>query len=153
MDAEPDERGLYAARLDLLFRGGDPDGEDRYSLREVARVVNERAGERVLSPSYLSLLRRGMRTDPSLAVTKSIADFFGVSTDYFLDETPAEASGAALRLARAVEDERIAAIALRSAGLSERSLNAILQMVESARTLEQIPDEDGTPRPDVHHPS
>lgn len=154
MDEEPD-RGLIAARLDLLFRGGQPQGRDRHSLREVANAINEKAGEAIVSPSYLSLLRRGLRTDPSYAVIAAIADFFGVPVDYFLKETAAEPepAGPETDLAKAIRDSRIAAIALRSDGLSERSLRAILEMVESARALEQIPDEGDTPHPDTHYPS
>lgn len=138
MDAEPDRQDI-AARLDRLFRGENPQGRDEYSLREVAGAINLKAGETVVSPSYLSLLRRGLRTDPSYAKLAAIADFFGVSVEYFLKDEPDPG------LAKAVQDSRVATIALRSAGLSERSLKAILEMVESARAMEQVTDEGDTP--------
>lgn len=150
MDEEPVRQKIIATRLDALFRGRQPRGRDEFSLRKVANAVNAKAGEAIVSPSYLSLLRRGLRDDPSYAKLAAIADFFGVSPDYFLAEPPAEPGP---DLARAIEDSQIRTIALRSAGLSERSLRAILEMVETARAIEQLPDNSGTPRPDVHYPS
>lgn len=152
---DPDRRNLIAARLDALFRGSEPRGRDEYSLRKVARAINDKAGEAVVSPSYLSLLRRGLRADPSYAKLAAVADYFGVSVDYFLQDSDTEAAGdpPGPGLARALQDSRIAAIALRSDGLSEESLNVILQVVENARKAEQVPDEGDTPRPDVHYPS
>lgn len=157
MDTDPDRRSIIAARLDALFRGSAPGGRDEYSLRQVAKAVNEKAGEPLVSPSYLSLLRRGLRTDPSYAKLAALADFFGVSPGYFLEDAGEPGTSPAPvpdpGLAKAIEDNRIATIALRSSGLSERSLKAILEMVESARAMEQIPDEGDTPRPDVHYRS
>jgi transcriptional regulator with XRE-family HTH domain len=154
---DPDRRNLIASRLDALFRGSEPRGRDEYSLRKVARAINEKAGEAVVSPSYLSLLRRGLRADPSYAKLAAVADFFGVPADYFLkdadtdtaEEPPAPDPG----LARALQDSRIAAIALRSDGLSEESLKVILQVIENARKAEQVLEERDTSRPDVQYPS
>ena len=153
MDEEPGRGKMIAARLDLLFRTRHPKGRGEYSLREVASAVNAKAGEAIVSPSYLSLLRRGLREDPSYARLAAIADFFGVPVDYFLAGDTPGPEDPAPALAQAMEDEQIAAIALRSAGLSENSLRAILAMVEAARTVEQLPDEDDMPRPDMHYPS
>jgi transcriptional regulator with XRE-family HTH domain len=149
---DPDRRNLIASRLDALFRGSEPRGRDEYSLRKVARSINEKAGEAVVSPSYLSLLRRGLRADPSYAKLAAVADFFGVPVDHFIEDAGTEPPAPGADLAEAVQDSRVAAIALRSAGLSEQSLKMILQVVENARTAELSRDEGDTPQPDAHYP-
>jgi hypothetical protein len=50
------------------------------------------------------------------------------------DAMPAE-------LAAALSDDKVREMALRAAGLSDRSLPAITDMVNSARTVEGLPDD------------
>jgi hypothetical protein len=51
------------------------------------------------------------------------------------DAVPAE-------LAAALSDDKVREMALRAAGLSDRSLKAITDMIDSARTVEGLCDHD-----------
>jgi hypothetical protein len=55
--------GLFAERLDRLFRTVHPKDRRSYTPAEVAEAINETAGERVVSGTYLWLLRTGQRDD------------------------------------------------------------------------------------------
>jgi hypothetical protein len=48
-------------------------------------------------------------------------------------------------LAAALSDDKVREMALRAAGLSDRSLRAITDMIDSARSVEGIPDNATTP--------
>jgi hypothetical protein len=54
------------------------------------------------------------------------------------DAVPAE-------LAAALSDDKVREMALRAAGLSDRSLKAITDMIDSARTVEGLPDDASPP--------
>jgi hypothetical protein len=64
--------------------------------------------------------------------------FFGVSPLYFFAEEEASPKAVSPELAVALQDEDLRAVALRAAGLSERALRAIREMVESARVIEGL---------------
>lgn len=138
-----DRQSMVAARLEHLFATVHPAGRGPYTLREVAEAINAEAGENLISASYLSLLRKGLRSEPSASRLTAIARFFGVSVDYFTSDKAAEQTDEQLAVVKALRDAKVQKIALRSAGLSERSLNAILGMVENARALENMSDGPG----------
>jgi transcriptional regulator with XRE-family HTH domain len=142
MDEEQDRRSVIAGRLDHLFETVHPAGRGPYSLREVAEAINAEAGENLISAAYLSLLRGGQRSAPGASRLAAIARFFGVSVDYFMSDSVAEQTDRQLAVAVAVRDSELLGITLRASGLSERSLKAIRQMVENARQIENLPDDD-----------
>jgi transcriptional regulator with XRE-family HTH domain len=142
MSDEQDRSSVIAARLEHLFATVHPGGRGPYTLREVADAINAEAGENLISPSYLSLLRKGLRTEPSASRLTAVARFFGVSVEYFTSDAVAEQTDRQLEAAEALRDSpELRGIMLRATGLSERSLKAIREMVESARAMENIPDD------------
>lgn len=72
-----------AARLNRLFDTIRPPGRGPLRNYEVIRALRARGIE--ISAPYLSQLRAGRRSHPSLAMLRPLADFFGVSVDYFTD--------------------------------------------------------------------
>ena len=134
-------QGVLAERLDHLFRTLHPADRGPYTPAEVADAINAAAGDRVVSATYLWLLRTGQRDNPTIRHLTAIARFFGVPATYFLpdaerhDEIPAD-------VLAALTSDRIRDLALRAAGLSERSLKAIADMIDSARTVEGLPGRD-----------
>jgi len=136
-------KGLFARRLDRLFRTVHPKDRGPYTPAEVADAINAAAGERVVSATYLWLLRTGERDNPTLRHLNAIATFFGVPPVYFLPGTEAQAELPGEVLA-ALTDDKVRDLALRAAGLSDRSLKAIADMVDSARTVEGLPSAPGT---------
>jgi transcriptional regulator with XRE-family HTH domain len=132
-------RSVIAQRLDHLLATVHPAGRGPYLLREVVDGINTAAGEKLISVAYLSQLRLGQRAKPSFQVLRAIARFFGVPEAYFSDDFTAAQADEQLEVLRAIRDDRIRAIALRAAGLSERSLEAVQALVENARDIEGLP--------------
>lgn len=138
--AENPTPGPLAQRLDHLFKTVHPKGRGPYTHAEAADKINEMAGQHVIGPTYLWQLRNGKRSDPTLSRIKAIADFFGVSVLYFSDDETARRTDEQLELAVAMRDASVRAFALRTAGLSDKSLQALQAMVENARALEGLPE-------------
>jgi len=83
------ERRL-ADRLDGLFQTVHPKDRGPYTPGEVAGAVNQAAGERVISSTYVWQLRTGRRDNPTQRHLSALATFFGVSPMYFFEETEAD---------------------------------------------------------------
>jgi transcriptional regulator with XRE-family HTH domain len=132
---EPNPDGLLARRLEHLFGTFHPGRETPYTPDEVAEAINQAAGGKVISGVYVWQLKTGRRDNPTYKHLIALAQFFGVSPTYFFPEANAE------ELPREVTavlgDDRLRDLVLRQAGLSERSLQTISDMVDSARELEQ----------------
>lgn len=133
-------KGALAQRLDHLFRTVHPKDRGPYTPAEVADAINTAAGERVVSGTYLWLLRTGERDNPTLKHLTAIARFFSVPPVYFLPDTSQDA-GLPAEVVAALTDDKVRDLALRAAGLSDRSLRAITDMVDSARAVEGLSSE------------
>jgi transcriptional regulator with XRE-family HTH domain len=135
-------RGHLSDRLEYLFRTVHPKDRGPYTPAEVAEAVNEAAGERVISSTYVWQLRTGRRDNPTQRHLSALASFFGVSPMYFFEETEADRGAVPPELVAALKDDDVRDMALRATGLSERSLRAIRDMIESARAVEGLTVED-----------
>ncbi len=131
---------LIASRLDHLLRTPHPAGRKPYSPGEVAAAINAAAGENVISGQYIWQLRTGQRDNPTYKHLIALSRFFGVSPMYFFPDAETERGAVPAEVAAALQDDSVRDLALRAAGLSEHSLKAIGDMVDSARELE-------TPKP------
>ena len=58
--------GHFAERLDRLFRTVHPKDRGPYTPAEAAEAINEAAGDKVVSGTYLWLLRTGQRDNPTM---------------------------------------------------------------------------------------
>ena len=142
-EADASREGLIAQRLNQLWKAWQPLGRE-YSLREVARAVNEEAGRSIVSAQYLSDLRRGTRADPSYAILAALARFFHVTPDYFAaDDKDAGRSEAELRLLAALQDAGVRSIALHAEGLSAESLSTVADIIQRFRAAEGLPPAEG----------
>ncbi|MET9566382.1 MULTISPECIES: helix-turn-helix domain-containing protein [Streptomyces] len=141
--ADGDVRGSLAAKVDRLFSTvrRSPDG-DEYTFEEVAAAIKERGGA-TISATYLWQLRKGLRDNPTKRHLEALADFFDIPPAYFFDDAEAERIDAELALLAALRDASVRQIALRARGLSERSLDAIKDMVDHVRELEGLPGPSG----------
>ena len=137
-----ERRGRLADRLDYLFHTVHPQNCGPYTPAEVAEAVNQAAGERVISSTYVWQLRTGRRDNPTQKHLSALAAFFGVSPMYFFDQTEADRGAVPAELAVALQSDELRDIALRAAGLSERALGAIRDMIESARVVEGLTADD-----------
>ena len=139
MASEPHpSSGLLADRLDHLFRTVHPRDRGPFTPAEVAEAINAAAGEKVISSTYVWQLRTGRRRNPTQKHLSALAAFFGISPMYFFGETEADRDTVPPELAAALKNDDVRDMALRAAGLSERALRAIKEMIESARTVEGL---------------
>jgi transcriptional regulator with XRE-family HTH domain len=132
--------GLFAQRLDHLFRTVHPKDRGSYTPAEVADAINAAAGERVVSGTYLWLLRTGQRDNPTMKHLIAIARFFAVPPTYFFPDDSLDENAVPAELTAALGDEKVREMALQAAGLSDRSLKAITDMINNARSVEGLPD-------------
>ena len=133
--------GHFAERLDRLFRTVHPKDRGPYTPSEVAEAINAEADERVVSGTYLWLLRTGQRDNPTMKHLLAIARFFGVPPTYFFPDDVAQQDAVPAEVVAALSDDKVREMALRAAGLSDRSLQAITDMINSARALEGLQDD------------
>ena len=120
--------GTLADRLNHLFatiKGRGRRGE--YSNEDVAAAVT--AAGVPISQSYIWLLRKGRKDNPSIRHVQGLADFFGVPPAYFFDENVAHDVDHKLTALKA-ERERLADVA---------SLNGEIQLM-AARAGELSPE-------------
>ncbi|MEV8070539.1 helix-turn-helix domain-containing protein [Streptomyces sp. NPDC085995] len=135
-DSESRRGGSLADKLNHLFVHMKPAGRAPYSVEEVARAIS--ADGIPISGSYLWLLRRGQRDNPTLRHLEGIARFFGVPPAYFFDDRVAETVNEELALLAALRDAKVQRVALRTAGLSAKSLQSISEVIERVRELEGL---------------
>jgi transcriptional regulator with XRE-family HTH domain len=76
------------------------------------------------------------RDNPTYKLLIGLSRFFGVSPTYFFEDPETERGTLPLEVALALRDDAVRDIALRSAGLSERSLKIIADTVTSTRAEE-----------------
>lgn len=126
----------FAEKLDHLFSTVRPRGRGPYSNDEVATAI--RATGVDISGSYIWLLRRGDRDNPTMRHVRALAGFFGVPARYFLDDENSERIDAQLALAAELRDGAVRQMAMRAAGLSSESLKSITDVIERVRELEGL---------------
>jgi transcriptional regulator with XRE-family HTH domain len=132
----PHPDGLLASRLDLLFRTVHPAGRGPYTPAEVATAINASEDAETISATYLWQLKTGRRDNPTYKHLVALARFFDVSPTFFFPDSETQRGEVPAEVKLALRDDSIRQIALRAAGLSERSLAVIAEMVSNARTLE-----------------
>jgi hypothetical protein len=93
----------------------------------------------MISSTYIWQLRTGRRGNPAQRHLSALAAFSGVSPMYFSGDTAADRDTIPPELITALKDGEVREMALRAAGLSSRSLQAIRKMIESARPVEGMP--------------
>lgn len=138
-DISPDAKRTLAAKLNHLFRTVHPRDGGEYSFEEIAEALRV-SGKPTISATYIWQLRKGIRDNPTKRHLEALAEFFGVPPAYFFDDAAAERIDAELALLTAIRDSSVRQLALRAAGLSPKSLNAITEMIERVRELEGLPD-------------
>ena len=131
--------GSLAAKIDHLFRTVRPRDRE-FSYEEVATAVRE-AGGPTISGTYIAMLRKGVRDNPTLRHLEALARFFGVPAAYFHDDEVTRRIDSELELLAALRDAGVKSIALRAAGLSPEGLAAIRGMVDHVRRVEGLPDD------------
>jgi transcriptional regulator with XRE-family HTH domain len=124
------DAGVLGGRMADLLAGGSGG-----SLRQIAEEITAKTGVAV-SASYLAQLRNGTRDNPSARKVAAVASFFGVPVSYLTggseDSGPGELS---LQLIKAMQNEGVQEIALRSAALDDPNLiRQVITFIEGLPT-------------------
>lgn len=127
-----------AERIDCLFRAHRSPRGREYTYRAVASAVSTQNGVK-FSPAYLWQLRTGARDNPTVRHIEALARFFNVSPSYFFDEELTDLPEPDLRLLAATKHHTLRPVAVSLLGLSEESLDALLQLAGRLRALEGLP--------------
>ncbi|MFJ6885329.1 helix-turn-helix domain-containing protein [Streptomyces californicus] len=130
-------RHTLADKLNHLFQVVVPSGRGVYGNEEVAQKITE-AGVPI-SSSYIWLLRKGQRDNPTMRHLEGLAKFFGVPPAYFFDDEVTGQVDKQLDLLHAMQDSRVRSLALRAEGLSAASLDALLALVHEVRRMNELP--------------
>lgn len=147
MSDEPDVEGLplVAQRLDALFRTRLAPNGKPYSLKQVEEAINEAAGPKSISHSYIWQIRKGKSANPTRRALELLAAFFSVPVSYFFGDEEANRTADSVDLAEALSHGLVREIATHAVGLSETSQTAILAMIDNARIVEGLPAIERTP--------
>ncbi|MEV4554592.1 helix-turn-helix domain-containing protein [Nonomuraea wenchangensis] len=119
----------FAERLDLaLTKRGFTGAQVASTLTEAGIPITR---------AYVSQLRTGKQTNPTLQVLRALASCLQVSVGWLVGDDHLESG--------AVEDlqVRAATLGLSASGLSEASLSVLRGVVDLARRAEGLPDEPG----------
>lgn len=146
MPDEPDAPGTaeqeLGTRLEHLFATIPSPSGGSWTNVEMAVQLAERGID--TTPAYISMLRRGRRANPSLAILTGMAKVFAVPTAYFYDSEVADRLNQDLELLVAVRQAGMEKIALRASGLSPRGIREIGNIVEAVRKIEGLDTDEET---------
>lgn len=123
-----------AERLDKLFKTMHPGHRGEYTTQEVCDGIGAQGGP-TISPVYLWQLRKGHRTNPTKEHLEALAQFFGVSPSYFMDEDVSDVDEQ-LELLALLRDRQVQHIAFRAAQLSPPSQRDVTELIEILRRAE-----------------
>lgn len=136
-------RPAFAEKLNALIVQSWPDERKRPGMRNIAQQIAEASGGS-LSGTYLWSLSTGKANNPTVQQVEALARFFGVSPSYFFDDTIADELDADRQLVSMLRDRGVLNVALRTDGLSPRSVRAIVEMIDRAREIERLDPIDPT---------
>lgn len=134
----PSPASSLAAKLNALIDERWSGESKAPGNAAIARLVREQTGLSI-STGYLWMLRTGRRDNPTGPRLQALARFFRKPPAFFLDES---ATSEDFELAAALRKKDVRLIALRSDGLSVKSKQAILEMIERAREIERLDSDE-----------
>ncbi|WP_330335681.1 hypothetical protein OHS33_39270 (plasmid) [Streptomyces sp. NBC_00536] len=108
----------------------------------MARTISA-YGDGTLSGAYIGQLRE-KGDNPSIRVARLLAKFFNVPAGFFVEDDGTVAIVEQFQLVLALKDKGVTKLAMRAAGLSPASKEALLKMTEAARQMEGLPSETET---------
>jgi len=119
-------------KLDLLFRTVIKSDGTEYIHREMAEAIGNKAWS-----AYLWRMRNDKpgAQKPRFEIVEALAEFFGVSTDYFSSNRPLTREFEQdLELAAALRQAGVQWIALRSKDLNEEGKKDVLEVIKHIRS-------------------
>ena len=102
----------------------------RPSYKEMTKEIEQATG-RPFSATYLWELTTGRKQNVTADHLHTLAEFFGVTRDYFTDPEVSERVRRKLEFAVALGNSKVRTIAARADGLSDEHLEAVLAVVNA----------------------
>ncbi|WP_250324578.1 helix-turn-helix domain-containing protein [Williamsia sp. CHRR-6] len=134
-----DDPGLFARRLEELFRTVPGPNGRAYSAKAIAARSTERGFR--LGESYLSQLRSGKAKSPSFRTVEGIAAAFGVDVHYFLEDRAAQRTRDEIDRMRLQADTSVQLTAFRLAGLSSDAVFIVNELIRVLRVQQGLPED------------
>lgn len=139
-----------ADKLNHLFESIHPPRRGPYSNEEVAAAVSQTSV--TISQSYIWLLRKGQRDNPTLKHIEALARFFGVPPAYFFDDKVSDRIVQQLeilkeeqaRLDEAGSDGEAKLMAMRAGELSPERRRQVKELLDLVYLLEQTERADAS---------
>jgi transcriptional regulator with XRE-family HTH domain len=126
----------FSARLNRLFDTVYPPGRGPHTSAEVIAAL--KAEGVTMSAPYLSQLRSGNRTNPSVTTMTALANFFRIKPAYFTDDEYYEKLDKELSWLLVMRDEGVRRIAMRASELSPESQEDLAHRIEELRRKEHL---------------
>ncbi len=133
------ESGLFAYRLEELFRTVPGPNGRAYSAKAIAQRSTERGFR--LGESYLSQLRSGKAKSPSFRTVEGIAAAFGVDVHYFLEDGAAQRTRDEIDKLRMQANADVQLAAFRLAGLSNDKVTVVNELIKVLRQQQGLPQD------------
>src|SRR3954465_16066698 len=109
--AEAGASRSLADKRNHLFATVHPRNRGEYSSEEVAQAIATRGGP-TISATYIWMLRRGVRDNPTKRHLEALASFFGVPPAYFFEDDVTSEVDAQLATLAALRDASVRNLAL-----------------------------------------
>lgn len=137
----PEQPSELSIKLNKLFQTMRKPSEPTLSNAAAAEAITRQTGVSISAP-YLWQLRQGMKSNPTVAHLRAIAEFFGVTPSYLIDPGIDPKIDEQLNLLAALRDAGIRDLAMRANGLTREAIDSLRAMVDHARQLERLPPVD-----------
>jgi len=121
----------FAERLNRLFDTIKPPGRGYFSSRDLVNWLS--ANDLRISAPYVSQLRSGNRTRPSISTIEAIASFFRIDPAYFTDSEKYRLIERDLTVISAMRDPGVRRIAARVVGLPAHAIDEIVKAADELR--------------------
>ncbi len=137
MSDPENEQPSLASKISRLFEVMRRPNDAPLSNAAAAEAITAKTGVSI-SAAYLWQLRSGLKTNPTIAHLRAIAEFFGVPASYLIDEGDERHISDQLEALRTFRDAGVRDLAARAHGLTPASLEGIRRMVDQARLFERL---------------
>lgn len=133
MQEKTQNSSTLSSRLNFLLAHAPAIDENGHSTEQISNFLKNRK-EIDYSPQEILEISNGSTTSVPDHILEGIAEYFQITKGalYFHDDTVAKEVEAETHLLRAIKDKNVQRIATRIAGLSDRSVEPLMAMIEAA---------------------
>jgi transcriptional regulator with XRE-family HTH domain len=133
MQGEAQKSSALSSRLNFLLKRAPTIDENEHSPERISNFLKDRK-KIDYSAQEIYAISEGVTTSVPDHILEGIAEYFQITKGalYFHDDTVAKEVEAETNLLHAIKDKNVQRIATRIAGLSDRSVEPLMAMIEAA---------------------